>query len=163
MMYLLIMIWDHPRLRGEYSSRFPVLTCFWGSPPLARGVHTDFETGEVVTRITPACAGSTTPFSLSNAAFKDHPRLRGEYCKTRLVWERYSGSPPLARGVLVHCRIISEWCRITPACAGSTLFFSKREDDNKDHPRLRGEYIFRLFRLVTIQGSPPLARGVQSG
>ena len=32
-------VWDHPRLRGEYSTDQAFLERFFGSPPLARGIH----------------------------------------------------------------------------------------------------------------------------
>ena len=91
-----------------------------GSPPLARGVrevwYRDFERE----RITPACAGSTIYKNQINAAFKDHPRLRGEYASLYVheLWGK--GSPPLARGVLYHNFLLDYTLRITPACAGST-------------------------------------------
>ena len=50
--------------------------------------------------------------------------------------------------------------RITPACAGSTINRGGEQRENKDHPRLRGEYQARLSRQLLTIGSPPLARGV---
>ena len=59
---------------------FPQVTAAeTGSPPLTRGVLKDQAEFRVAIRITPACAGSTIYKNQINAAFEDHPRLRGEY------------------------------------------------------------------------------------
>ena len=46
-------------MRGEYIARFASWARDLGSPPLARGVLTVGLDVAIVTRITPACAGST--------------------------------------------------------------------------------------------------------
>jgi len=48
---------------------------------------------------------------------------------------------------------------ITPACAGSTLPFPKKEEKIWDHPRLRGEHITQYLEPKYGKGSPPPARG----
>ena len=112
---------DHPRLRGEYILRRVWKMRKKGSPPLARGVLTKPEDMKSVTRITPACAGSTSAPIRECRSSRDHPRLRGEYKKPTTRKRSTVGSPPLARGVhlIVACLCASD--RITPACAGSTL------------------------------------------
>ena len=72
-----------------------------------------------------------------------------------------TGSPPLARGVLLISVLSTAQVRITPACAGSTGVNLFNDARRKDHPRLRGEYIFGIFAIPDRLGSPPLARGVQ--
>ena len=49
---------------------------------------------------------------------------------------------------------------ITPACAGNTLQITEQLIYNRDHPRLRGEYLLILKKIVGCWGSPPLARGI---
>ena len=80
-----IRLQDHPRLRGEQPSRKDVYAQIEGSPPLARGtaVYGDFRTGYM--RITPACAGNSDIYRFSPGEPEDHPRLRGEQTKKRLV------------------------------------------------------------------------------
>ena len=73
------LIKDHPRLRGEYESRYTLYRHRLGSPPLARGVLGIITLSRLQLRITPACAGSTTPFPCAHCIIQDHPRLRGEY------------------------------------------------------------------------------------
>ena len=88
--------------------------------------------------------------------------MRGEY-RICLCFRCFCrGSPPLARGVLCKSPVCNTLIRITPACAGSTPSGSDADGDRKDHPRLRGEYEFGQDLESEEQGSPPLARGVQS-
>ena len=128
-------------MRGEYSLSFIFILLFKGSPPLARGVLRKMLKERKLSRITPACAGSTnfichpvSPFrdhprlrgeyrwySRRQAVRQDHPRLRGEYRQSERQLSEMIGSPPLARGVQM----------VQPAASRET-------------------------------GSPPLARGVQT-
>ena len=133
-----------------------------GSPPLARGVRLIMVRVGSARRITPACAGSTHLQTDKDNLEKDHPRLRGEYYVDVQYSKNHLGSPPLARGVLPLPCITTFHFRITPACAGSTLFFSPLHPFKKDHPRLRGEYNKRTPERHYLPGSPPLARGVLS-
>ena len=71
---------DHPRLRGEYYKDLNACLASAGSPPLARGARIVKADQASATRITPACAGSTTAAIGSGIMSGDHPRLRGEYC-----------------------------------------------------------------------------------
>ena len=114
-----------------------------------------------ITRITPACAGSTNLVLPITLEYQDHPRLRGEY-SSLLQNERVTlGSPPLARGVQYSLQMAILIHRITPACAGSTYLRRYVTSVARDHPRLRGEYVLTINPYDATQGSPPLARGVR--
>ena len=76
---------DHPRLRGEQPSSVVCKAFCMGSPPLARGTVFDAVVGDRDIGITPACAGNRKKQLLRLAAERDHPRLRGEQTKKRLV------------------------------------------------------------------------------
>ena len=159
---LSVILWDHPRLRGEYALRLVTVPLNQGSPPLARGVRVAFGNCAIKSRITPACAGSTDLEDDRIRHQKDHPRLRGEYSQLQLESMMEEGSPPLARGVHNTNKITLINNRITPACAGSTIFLETVGIITQDHPRLRGEYCDYLASYKDELGSPPLARGVQS-
>ncbi len=49
--------------------------------------------------------------------------------------------------------------RITPACAGKSIYLSGVELAVWDHPRLRGEKNLQTAGVLIAVGSPPLARG----
>ena len=72
------------------------------------------------TKITPACAGNTK-----------RSMVELLFCM---------GSPPLARGIPIRYRHSFVVFGITPACAGNTYLITYRNLQNRDHPRLRGEY-----------------------
>src|SRR5690606_32722845 len=94
----------------------------------------------VPVRITPACAGSTSTRWSPATGWPDHPRMRGEHGVQRRVPDLLIGSPPHARGArLLFCGV-SACVRITPACAGSTLWWVWRRMAVQDHPRMRGEH-----------------------
>ena len=52
-----LRLWDHPRLRGEKSSRARLWAAVRGSPPLTRGKETATAPLRAWARITPAYAG----------------------------------------------------------------------------------------------------------
>ena len=91
--------WDHPRLRGEYTSIVPEISQRPGSPPLARGILSNQPVATMVERITPACAGNTAFMASRYRHIQDHPRLRGEYQCCGITPNLSVGSPPLARGI----------------------------------------------------------------
>ena len=90
-------------MRGEDMFPINVLTWTLGSPPHARGRHSQDDTMEDDEGITLACAGKTTTRTCTNPTSADHPRMRGEdgACSYDVPFYR----------------------RITPACAGKTQCF----------------------------------------
>ena len=110
---------------------------------------------------TPAYAGNTSDPSSTIPVFRDHPRLRGEYGRLPVPLIVPVGSPPLARGIHARNKGIRDRIRITPACAGNTFQYLPRLHRQRDHPRLRGEYIVFFSQPEAEHGSPPLARGIR--
>ena len=110
-------------------------------------------------RITPACAGKRSLFSLFFLSTKDHPRMRGE----KLLWcsqvTVIQGSPPHARGKDEPPNAPVKDLRITPACAGTRGLLLRQGSSCRDHPRMRGEKACKLKVSVRDRGSPPHARG----
>ena len=91
---------DHPRLRGEHHASDGANSIISGSPPPARGAHAHVRQARRGPRITPACAGSTSPSRSATTRARDHPRLRGEHDTADKTARRRFGSPPPARGAL---------------------------------------------------------------
>ena len=91
----------------------------------------------------------------------DHPRSRGVYSTVRAARNAASGSSPLARGLRGAGDRAGSGGRIIPARAGFTLPRRQGRRRRADHPRSRGVYAARARALRTVQGSSPLARGLQ--
>ena len=107
-------------MRGEYWKFWKFRQDWKGSPPLARGIQLDPINLCKHIRITPACAGNTREATGATATIRDHPRLRGEYKLPDTKLLMGTGSPPLARGILLIFSSYAVKPRITPACAGNT-------------------------------------------
>ena len=132
-----------------------------GSPPHARGTPLTDEGGDAVDRITPACAGNTTPVGVAWSLVKDHPRMRGEHPGSSSAPQDMHGSPPHARGTRRRSISRDRSRRITPACAGNTRTRPARSRSGRDHPRMRGEHPDTLMVMLRAIGSPPHARGTR--
>ena len=70
---------DHPRIRGEHGVRRYYMETGKGSSPHSRGTHIRGVGRDQGPGIIPAFAGNTNSSICFDAAFKDHPRIRGEH------------------------------------------------------------------------------------
>ena len=131
--------WDHPRMRGDKSSRPTVRQTCTGSPP--------------------ACAGTRVRYTPYRTPSRDHPRMRGDKFTVRLLPVKLTGSPPHARGQAVFEDFRSVPTRITPACAGIRHCAPLRRHRYRDHPRVRGDKMGSWLAALSTSGSPPRARG----
>ena len=112
---------DHPRMRGEHSSRTPAFALKSGSSPHARGTLPAEKLRIFTLGIIPACAGNTCSDSWRRANRRDHPRMRGEHSSSLPGSEPKSGSSPHARGTRHHPGGRVAHRGIIPACAGNTI------------------------------------------
>ena len=135
---------------------------FGESPPLTRELHYTILHYLYCFGITPAYAGTTDDPNPQNRTDQDHPRLRGNYPMRLLMPVLLWGSPPLTRELLI-CRFLS-CCSsgITPAYAGTTPRFCIKGCRNRDHPRLRGNYLNDNGEPNYQLGSPPLTRELRN-
>ena len=153
---------DHPRLCGEHIIKRGRRSGFQGSPPPVRGTHAPMGYNGMIIRITPACAGNTSAFSLSYLVCKDHPRLCGEHALSTGGPVPRLGSPPPVRGTPSTAGSTANFAGITPACAGNTLGGVCQPRDKQDHPRLCGEHADEMSYRGMYLGSPPPVRGTLS-
>ncbi len=152
---------DHPRGRGEWSSRAHQTPPPGGSPPRARGVGGPRRGQVRRSGITPAGAGSGQGNGSKPVAGGDHPRGRGEWNEAWTNLSRSGGSPPRARGVEDALPGHPRKRRITPAGAGSGGEGLVHSVASRDHPRGRGEWSRSRSPSPPEWGSPPRARGVE--
>ena len=118
-----------------------------------------WDTGRRVKRITPACAGKSPSATQEAAWLRDHPRVCRE---KKPIWKNCSassGSPPRVRGKVCDASDFGYVFRITPACAGKRGSIRKQNGTVRDHPRVCGEKVRRLARIINCNGSPPRVRG----
>ena len=87
--------------------------------------------------------------------------MRGEDADPHVVESGIRGSPPHARGRRRVEMFALPEDGITPACAGKTMESVVVATWGRDHPRMRGEDVFRFFLGDIPVGSPPHARGRQ--
>ena len=112
-----------------------------GSPPRVRGKRAEWHDVQLLSGITPACAGKTVSVYGRRCQIEDHPRVCGENPFDLDEKGLTVGSPPHVRGKRTgtaggpcrrrdHPRVCGEnstqeapkrgRVRITPACAGKT-------------------------------------------
>ena len=111
-----------------------------GSSPLARGLLDRVFSRAPLGRIIPARAGFTKTYVSPHKTPLDHPRSRGVYARSRSTRTAWTGSSPLARGLLFLLGVGCSSHGIIPARAG-----------------------FTSVAVVVISASPgssPLARGL---
>ena len=73
--------WDHPRVCGKNSSKLLDDVTSSGSPPRVREKRAVFRRNVQLMRITPACAGKTGLYALTQKTKRDHPRVCGKNTK----------------------------------------------------------------------------------
>ena len=71
---------DHPRIRGEHSTRRSIHRRRCGSSPHTRGARRCPRRCRWPPGIIPAYAGSTAHGFQVRERWRDHPRIRGEHC-----------------------------------------------------------------------------------
>ena len=86
--------------------------------------------------------------------------MRGEYRGLTLESKGKKGSPPHARGIPTKEEPEKVATGITPACAGNTKGNQQLKSQERDHPRMRGEYCDPTGIICKCWGSPPHARGI---
>ena len=89
---------DHPRIRGEHNSTTSECATRSGSSPHTRGARIRKIYQDRHSRIIPAYAGSTRPWSRSPGGSRDHPRIRGEHPTFAPPIDTNAGSSPHTRG-----------------------------------------------------------------
>ena len=114
---------DHPRVCGKNPAIVPPTLDYLGSPPRVREEPYFSNIFFCCIRITPACAGRTRSVNFSLYFFWDHPRVCGKNLSPKYFTATPPGSPPRVREELYTSSLFPHFHRITPACAGRTVFF----------------------------------------
>ena len=148
-------------MRGEHQGFRLLHDRLAGSSPHARGAQTRVSRTSRLPRIIPACAGSTRHQQVGMDDAWDHPRMRGEHPNAPDFSLATTGSSPHARGAQKRRLDGGKLGGIIPACAGSTFGIKNIDGYSKDHPRMRGEHVYKATFLSSPCGSSPHARGAR--
>ena len=116
---------DHPRVCGEQVPWASGKYGPKGSPPRVRGTVRGVCRRGMSGRITPACAGNSSPRFPAPPGPRDHPRVCGEQGMSIVGTVPCEGSPPRVRGTGAATRRRCPRAGITPACAGNSAFKMK--------------------------------------
>ena len=146
-------------MRGVHLPLAPIHNSNPGSSPHARGPPGKGGKSKSVSRIIPACAGSTRDTTPRICAPWDHPRMRGVHILAKRRFNQAMGSSPHARGPRSQLPTSTVSPGIIPACAGSTHGNQTVDGDGQDHPRMRGVHPFSSSTISSALGSSPHARG----
>ena len=93
-----------------------------------------------------------------NLAAGSPPHVREKSCQTGAA-SLALGSPPHVRGKVPYPQRGPDVTRITPACAGKSLWRWQHRQSDWDHPRMCGEKaVFDMCSCHSL-GSPPHVRG----
>ena len=131
-------------------------------------------------KIAPACAGIRWCRVVLPRPAGDHPRMRGDKSGKRCAPPAVKGSPPRTRGDKAMAASTIPWASgssphtrgqvarsrkiivlfgITPAHAGTSRDRRDNSIPGRDHPRMRGDKLLVIAKLLCALGSPPRARG----
>ena len=133
---------DHPRIRGEHSSRTNLHDAAHGIIPAYAGSTTKSVMPNGKTQgSSPHTRGALFRYHLFQAVIEDHPRIRGEHRKYPLSFRKslwiipaYAGSTLLSLTHNLPCLGSSPHTRGAPANRPLWPSWSR------DHPRIRGEH-----------------------
>ena len=109
-------------------------------PPRVRGAPGPGASRLVRSRLTPACAGSTSISAVISTGAPTYPRVCGEHHRFRSEKIPTYDLPPRVRGARLAIRSIGDAFRLTPACAGSTTTTRPAAMNTSTYPRVCGEH-----------------------
>ena len=109
-------------------------------------------------RITLKCAGKTNPFFRGTSLIQNHSCVCGKKLTDGISGLTGSGSPLHVQEK--HFEDAVKICirRITPACAGKTVFLVQMMKHHQDHPRVCGKNRQLGQNHVIYSESPPRVR-----
>ena len=155
----LLIISDHPRIRGEHGVPASPGILERGSSPHTRGAPKSTSTPPETSGIIPAYAGSTRCSRRARWVCRDHPRIRGEHTMTAHSSGAAAGSSPHTRGARGGVHRHRRPGRIIPAYAGSTGSTKTNGSRTTDHPRIRGEHVCETVLVLLAERIIPAYAG----
>mgnify|MGYP000897965664 CR=1 FL=1 len=150
---------EHPRVCGENSSYGIRSLCVSGTSPRMRGKLQDYLKVVNNRRNIPAYAGKTCMCVKGFQKCAEHPRVCGENISISRERESQNGTSPRMRGKLMAAKIDIFCKRNIPAYAGKTFSCVHARFMGWEHPRVCGENLTPVPRMVHNGGTSPRMRG----
>ena len=157
-LYLLLFLWDHPRIRGTNEKFTFRSSAMSGSSPHTRDKLFADISCQLHIRIIPAYAGQILRQFYSGTPFMDHPRIRGTNPRPETGKMLLSGSSPHTRDKFHAVPLAVLGVGIIPAYAGQILLLWDCLFYQRDHPRIRGTNVKLSRQLTPLVGSSPHTR-----
>ena len=132
-----------------------------GSSPHVRGKRARLRRHPGHPGLIPAHTGKTVIRVLTLSPTRAHPRTYGERASLKSVCDSQRGSSPRIRGKPGHDVANHLPGGLTPAHAGKTRRFHRKQRHPGAHPRTYGENMFCGCSNTTLPGSSPRIRGKQ--
>ncbi len=152
----------HPHACGEYCLRLRIRTLRYGSPPRVWGIRIHPECQHRRCRFTPTRVGNTHRQRGRVPNCTVHPHACGEYIFRYFLGVFALGSPPRVWGIRPARLTHHHPPRFTPTRVGNTFAAAALVGCRAVHPHACGEYIFILYLILYLYGSPPRVWGIPS-
>ena len=152
---------DHPRIRGEHVCLGNDVCPSAGIIPAYAG-STLSETDDALREVgsSPHTRGARRTTHMPAAARRDHPRIRGEHLRERVLAEPVDGIIPAYAGstpfLSLHKMVL---LGSSPHTRGAPEVQGDRQQHGGDHPRIRGEHECILGATTKIAGIIPAYAG----
>ncbi len=151
--------WDHPRGCGEQRPLVLTMAYHAGPSPRVRGAVPDAVHEVEASGTIRAGAGSSGGTGAARIPGRDHPRGCAEQTRPDMIPSISSGPSPRVRGADRSPREPGRPGGTIPAGAGSRLERSRREQEERDHPRGCGEQPDTTGENEGSVGPSPRVRG----
>ena len=154
-----LVLSDHPHVRGENFLHVFLQDTNHGPSPRAWGEQFPHRKLSYSERTIPTCVGRTVALLAAMYLFSDHPHVRGENCWKWLSRVISVGPSPRAWGERDHqmSQLFSK--RTIPTCVGRTLATQRQQQQQTDHPHVRGENLYSMVNATGDTGPSPRAWG----
>ena len=137
---LILSIWDHLHIRGEYLFNLSLFFGKRGSPPHTWRILDYISLQARQIRITSTYVENTKFAFFKIFVFKDHLHIRGEYRFLKRLEFLPMGSPPHTWRIHAFIKSGSLSYRITSTYVENTIQYNLLKFHAHDHLHIRGEY-----------------------
>ena len=157
----LIVLGDHPRMRGEHPLRYQVAGLFFGIIPACAGSTEKKCTLRMIPPgSSPHARGAPLHWLTFAIGSEDHPRMRGEHLDYLVCLGVKVGIIPACAGSTPSIHALERMVLgSSPHARGAPTLHLRRKHSGWDHPRMRGEHHSGKHRSWLPTGIIPACAG----